>query len=255
VHGAGVPVLIARRVPYVTYMLLKTCGVIIHQTYNQMLPNFDAELAEQARRKDNLGYHDIRVGNLPDERLKKFIGTNMPAVAAQARERFDQYKDLLEAFGAKDMPYHEFAARVRRRSQGVDEDKDYEGDPADWWDRKPLPEGRGSWPTASGREAVGWCATWLDAARCVLALGRLGSGPREAHWKRASASSSLPWVEAADSELVLADPIPDDRFGLRRGSGKDGVVRDLDPLVSYGDEVLAAANLVRGASPVVPVAA
>jgi hypothetical protein len=31
----AVPVLIARRIPFVTFRLLSPCGLIIHQTYNQ----------------------------------------------------------------------------------------------------------------------------------------------------------------------------------------------------------------------------
>lgn len=118
------PVIIARRIPYVTFMLLTTCGAILHQTYNQLLPTADAAAAEQARAKHLLGYHDIRLGNASDARLIRFIGTNLPAVAPTAREKFDVYKDLLADFASGDMPYAEFAARVRRRSNGEPEDFD-----------------------------------------------------------------------------------------------------------------------------------
>ena len=46
---------------------------------------------------------------------------------------FEEYKDLLAAFVADDTAYEEFAARVRRRERGLNEDSDWEeGDPADW---------------------------------------------------------------------------------------------------------------------------
>jgi hypothetical protein len=73
-----VPVIIARRIPYVTFRLLQPCGVIVHQTYNQLFPLSDQALADRARHKRNLGYHDIRVDNVPDARLLKFIGKNLP---------------------------------------------------------------------------------------------------------------------------------------------------------------------------------
>ena len=117
-----VPVLIGRRVPYVTYMLLTTCGVILHQTYNQLLPVSETALADRARDKLLLGYHDIRLGNEPDKRLLHFISKNLMAIAPDAREKFDAYKDLLAAFAIEGMPYPEFAARVRRRSNGQNED-------------------------------------------------------------------------------------------------------------------------------------
>ena len=127
-----VPVLIARRIPFVTFRLLSTCGVIMHQTYNQLFPASEPELAARARDKNLLAYHDIRTGNIPDDRLLKFITVNMPLVAVDARDKFDTYKDLLSAFASGDMAYEEFAARVRRRRDGVEEDNDFEGDPADW---------------------------------------------------------------------------------------------------------------------------
>jgi hypothetical protein len=47
----AVPVLIARRMPYVTFRLLNPCGVIVHQTYNQRFAQADQELADKARHK------------------------------------------------------------------------------------------------------------------------------------------------------------------------------------------------------------
>ena len=121
-----VPVLIGRRFPYVTFKVFSPCGVLFHQTYNQLLPEADHELAEKAKNKNLLGYHDIRIGNEPDDRLLKFIGTNLPKILPEARDKFDDYKDLLGAFADGSMDYEEFAARVRRREQGTNEDSDWE---------------------------------------------------------------------------------------------------------------------------------
>ncbi len=120
----AVPVLIARRIPFVTFRLLSPCGLIIHQTYNQLLPQSESELAAKLRETTLLGYHDIRVGNYPDDRLKKFMVTNLPKVLPAARARFEEYRDLLDAYARGPMPYEEFAARVRRRQQGVEEGHD-----------------------------------------------------------------------------------------------------------------------------------
>jgi hypothetical protein len=118
----AVPVLIARRIPYVTFSVLSPCGVILHQTYNQLFPAADAALASQARDKRLLGYHDIRLGNQPDARLIKFIHENLPRVLPSARARFMRFKDLVQAYAAEEMSYPSFAARVRRREQGLPED-------------------------------------------------------------------------------------------------------------------------------------
>ncbi len=121
-----VPVLIARRIAYVTFKVFSPCGVLFHETYTQLLPEADRELAELAQDKNLLGYHDIRIGNEPDARLQKFIGVNLPKILPEARERFDAYKGLLADFAAAAMRYQEFAARARRRLEGKDEDSDWE---------------------------------------------------------------------------------------------------------------------------------
>ncbi len=123
-HLNAVPVLIARRLPYVTFRLLNPCGVLFHQTFNQRLAQADQPIADLARRKDLLGYHDIRLGNQPDPRLVKFIHRDLSAIAPAARDRFNAYKDLLFPFATGAMSYGEFAARVRRRSLGLPEDSD-----------------------------------------------------------------------------------------------------------------------------------
>lgn len=121
-----VPVLIARRIPYVTFKVFSPCGVLFHETYNQLLPETDRDLAELAKNKNLLGYHDIRTGNQPDARLLKFIGTNLPKILPEARDRFDDYKDLLGDFADGNMSYKEFSARARRRLEGKNEDSDWD---------------------------------------------------------------------------------------------------------------------------------
>jgi hypothetical protein len=123
-----VPVLIARRIPFATHLVFGTCGMIMHQTYNQLLPAADQALADQARLKNLLGFHDIRTGNVPDDRLKNFLGRNMLEVAPDAREKFKEYRDLLEDFVSGAMKYEEFAGRVRRRRRGENEDGEWQED-------------------------------------------------------------------------------------------------------------------------------
>lgn len=126
-HLDAVPVLIARRIPFVTHKLLHLSGVITHETYNQRFAAADHELAAKARDRNLLGYHDIRLGNEPDARLNKFIHQNLPTVLPRMREQFDQYKDLLFPYATGEMPYEEFAGRALRRSRGEPEDFGLDG--------------------------------------------------------------------------------------------------------------------------------
>ncbi len=116
----AVPVLIARRVPFVSFKLLLACGCIIHQTYNQRLPLSEAELADKAKHKDMLGFHDIVLGNEPDGRLLKFVGVNLGNVALTARGKFTAHSDLLGVFASGKMPIREFSAGIREREEGAD---------------------------------------------------------------------------------------------------------------------------------------
>src|SRR6266480_4581288 len=111
----AVPVLIARRYPYVTFRLLSRCGVIVHQTYNQLLPYTAAEIARKAKDKRLLGYHDIRVSNEPDARLNRFVSINLLKVLPEARARFNKAKNLLYAHATLSISDEEFAAEVIAR--------------------------------------------------------------------------------------------------------------------------------------------
>lgn len=118
----AVPVLIARRIAYSTFSILHTCGVLVHETFNQLYPFSDADLASLVREKTLLGYHDVRVGNLPDARLSTFIHRHLPTLLPNARERFAKYFDLLSDYGNGVIQYPEFAWRVRRRESGENDD-------------------------------------------------------------------------------------------------------------------------------------
>ena len=125
-----VPILVARRFPRATFDVLGECGVILHQTLNQLYHVNDKGLADRAKRQDSLGFDDIQVGDEPDARLLSFIGTTLPELLPDARTRFDQYQDLLVAYADGGIHYREFAGRVRRRAAGKEE-ADWEDDDQD----------------------------------------------------------------------------------------------------------------------------
>ena len=111
----AVPILIARRIPRVTFHVLHECGVLFHETFNQLYPEADEELAKQAKDKRLLGYHDIRIGNRPDARLMRFITENLPRLLPDAREKFQANRDLLEGYAGGEHAYEAFAAQVAQR--------------------------------------------------------------------------------------------------------------------------------------------
>ena len=88
----AVPVLVARRIPYVTFKVLNACGVLVHENFNQFYPETDHELATLARDKRLLGYHDIRLGNDPDARLLRFIKEQLPILFPAAWTQFRAFQ-------------------------------------------------------------------------------------------------------------------------------------------------------------------
>ena len=110
----AVPILIARRIAFVTFYVLNWCGVLVHETYNQLYPNADKELAELVKNKRLLGYHDVRVGNEPDVRLSRFTTEHLVPLLPEAMERNEEFRDLLEDY-ASGGQYEVFAGKVLRR--------------------------------------------------------------------------------------------------------------------------------------------
>lgn len=109
-----VPILIARRLPYVTSRLLIPCGVLVHETYNQRLPQAEADLATDAMDKNLLGFHDIRLGNEPDKRLIRFVHDLLPKLIPEARDKFDDNRALLCEFANQEISYDEFSQEARQ---------------------------------------------------------------------------------------------------------------------------------------------
>jgi len=111
-----VPVLIVRRRHISLFNVLNPCGVITHETYNQLYPETDRALALDVRHKDLLGYHDVRIGNSPDQRLTNFITINLPKLLPAFRKRFDLFKDLLSLYANQNINYPEFFVKVKERT-------------------------------------------------------------------------------------------------------------------------------------------
>jgi len=108
----AVPVLIARRIPFITFRLLNLSGGIVHQTYNQLYPAADAGLAQMVKQKNLLGYHDVRVGNEPDARLLKFLCTDLPRLKEAAKPEFMKYRDVHLAYGKGKIEYREWVREI-----------------------------------------------------------------------------------------------------------------------------------------------
>lgn len=118
------PILIGRRIPFVTRRLLQPAGVLLWETRQQFYPAEYDNLAQQMRDKESIGFFDIKVTDYPTPQLHDFITRIVPEELPEARERFDMFKDLLSAYAFGHLPYRGFAARIRRRENGSNEERD-----------------------------------------------------------------------------------------------------------------------------------
>src|SRR5262249_7123284 len=118
----AVPILLARRIHISTFFVLNKCGVIVWQNFNQLHADIDEEIALQAKHKDKLGYHDIRIGHDPDRKITQFANVDLPTALPEARQKFEEYKDLLTKYAFGEYEYKEFAARAKRRFHGWSEE-------------------------------------------------------------------------------------------------------------------------------------
>lgn len=111
-----VPVLIARRISYVAFSeILRPCGVLVHEVFNQRYPSSAADIAAQAADKTLLGFHDIRASTEPDARLVRFLHETLPNQIAKARLSFDEHKDILRDLVTHQMSYKDFHTELRIR--------------------------------------------------------------------------------------------------------------------------------------------
>jgi len=112
----AVPVLITRRVPFITFRLLNLSGCIVHQHFNQLYANADKDLADLVRDKDLLGYHDVRVGNEPDERMNRFVTDLLPGLVGGARSTFEKFREVHRAYGRGQLYYKAWVREIMTRS-------------------------------------------------------------------------------------------------------------------------------------------
>ena len=120
-----IPVLIARRIAYVTDLLLRKCGVLTWQTLRQRYPVSEEELANELKHKELLGYADISLGSEPDANLQNFISVNLPDLLTASRVLFEQNKDLLNSFAHRRISYREFSEYITGKNAYKNETSEY----------------------------------------------------------------------------------------------------------------------------------
>jgi hypothetical protein len=94
----AVPVLVTRKLPYVSFVFFAKAGIAGYQTHFQSFhPVVEPELA-RVKAVDGLGYKDIHCSLEPDGNIIRFFQNTLPKIGPQFRRRFEANKELLRHF-------------------------------------------------------------------------------------------------------------------------------------------------------------
>ena len=93
-----VPVLVTRKLPYISYRFFAKAGLVGYQTHFQFFHPAVAPELERVKAVDGLGYKDIRCVLEPDVNLINLFQATLPKIGADFRRRFEKSRDLLRHF-------------------------------------------------------------------------------------------------------------------------------------------------------------
>ncbi len=93
-----VPLLVTRKLPYVTFLFFGKIGMVGFQTHFQFFhPTTAPELARVIA-VDGMGYKDIRCSLAPPPQLMNFFSRTLPKIGSDFQARFTAHKDLLKNY-------------------------------------------------------------------------------------------------------------------------------------------------------------
>jgi len=92
----ALPVIIARKFPYIARLIFKNIGVLGYETHNQYLKPDLVDLMAEMRDKDGLGFADLRFIDEPEERHINFFRNILPNQEKDSWETFISKKDVLK---------------------------------------------------------------------------------------------------------------------------------------------------------------
>jgi hypothetical protein len=132
VQNQQVPVLVARKLPYLTRLFCQHAGVLGFETHFQYLhPDLEPEF-DLIRHKDGIGFADLRFSLEPPDHLIRFFGTIVPKEIMNTAKTFEANRDLVRAFVDGDTTYREFM-----RELGILKDTEPDAEElADYYDER-----------------------------------------------------------------------------------------------------------------------
>ncbi len=107
-----VPILITRKLPYLTRLVFKHAGMLGFETHFMYLhPSLEAAF-QLVRHKDGIGFADLRYALDPPRHLIQFFQSVVPKEIAATAATFAANRDLIRAFVEGTISYYEFMSRL-----------------------------------------------------------------------------------------------------------------------------------------------
>jgi hypothetical protein len=119
------PIIIARRIPYITKVALcAPAGIIAHETYNQLYPDtpYGHNLAARVGHIRGLGYSDVRANEEPLDRTITFFERNLPKLLAESAIRFRACRPILQKWVDQQMNWTDLRLHLAGDYDGPDMD-------------------------------------------------------------------------------------------------------------------------------------
>lgn len=143
----ALPVIIARKLPYVARLIFKNTGILGYETHNQYLKPELANIMAEMRDKNGLGFADLRFTDEPEERHINFFKKILPNQEKDSRETFLSKKDILRKYAdelkedsttrSRTKIFYRFLGEIGLVPDYKEEQRYYEEDYSDYYDDYP----------------------------------------------------------------------------------------------------------------------
>ena len=143
----ALPVIIARKFPYVVRLIFKHVGILGYETHNQYLKPELVNVMVEMRDKNGLGFADLRFTDEPEERHINFFKKILPNQEEDSWESFTSNKDILNKYAqilkedtsskSRTKLVYQFLGEIGIVPENKEEERDFEEDYGDYYDAHP----------------------------------------------------------------------------------------------------------------------
>ncbi len=125
------PMLITRKVPFVSHRFFKPLGLLAFQTHHQYFHPWVSHVMRDIKHKDGLGFHDIVFTTDANPQLVQYLDGLSDDILTRYRDTFISHDSIIRKFAIdRSMGFNEFTEALGLSSSKIEEathEYDYEG--------------------------------------------------------------------------------------------------------------------------------